>query len=99
MGSPPPPNPGSHRPPVQSSGAPPIIPPNCPQCPVHINKILELQARLTAGVIASEEDQNELRGHIAREQTLLHHLRDCWEPRGAHRPSRCTAHRRSRRPE
>eukprot|EP00972_Heterocapsa_arctica_P101707 14985412-Heterocapsa_arctica.AAC.1 len=99
MGSPSPPNPGSHRPLVQSSVDPPSIPPNCLQCPVHINKILELQARLTAGVRASEEDQNELRGYIAREQTLVHHLRHCCEPRGARRPSRCTAHRRSRRPE
>eukprot|EP00972_Heterocapsa_arctica_P045866 6769991-Heterocapsa_arctica.AAC.1 len=44
MGSPPPPNPGSHRALVQSSVDPSSIPPNCPQCPVHINKILELQA-------------------------------------------------------
>eukprot|EP00972_Heterocapsa_arctica_P103236 15213298-Heterocapsa_arctica.AAC.1 len=69
MGSPPPPNPGPHRAPVPPSGPSPGFMPYCPQCPVHINKILELQARNMANVHASEEDQNELRGYIAHEQT------------------------------
>eukprot|EP00972_Heterocapsa_arctica_P008188 1198570-Heterocapsa_arctica.AAC.1 len=76
MGSPPPPNPGSHRPPVQSSGDPPSFLPNCPQCPTHFNNILELQARNKANVEASVEDQSELRGYIAQEQRNAHHLRD-----------------------
>eukprot|EP00972_Heterocapsa_arctica_P092044 13575463-Heterocapsa_arctica.AAC.1 len=77
MGSPPPPNPGPHRPPVPSIGAPPAIPPpNCPQCPIYINTIQEIRARLSASVMASEEDLNELRRYIAREQANVPHLRD-----------------------
>eukprot|EP00972_Heterocapsa_arctica_P054938 8100999-Heterocapsa_arctica.AAC.1 len=48
--------------------------PPTPSTPVHINKILELQARNKANVHASEEDQNELRGYIAHEQTKVNHL-------------------------
>eukprot|EP00972_Heterocapsa_arctica_P109361 16102961-Heterocapsa_arctica.AAC.1 len=48
--------------------------PNCPQCPVHINKILELQDLNKANVYASEEDKNELRTYIAHEQSKVNHL-------------------------
>eukprot|EP00972_Heterocapsa_arctica_P008736 1281375-Heterocapsa_arctica.AAC.1 len=71
MGPPNPLPPGPDRPPVPPSGCgpPPSFMPNCPQCPVHIIKILELQDRNKANVHASEEDKNELRTYIAHEQS------------------------------
>eukprot|EP00972_Heterocapsa_arctica_P001390 203739-Heterocapsa_arctica.AAC.1 len=62
MGPPPPLVPGPYRPPsVPPSGgsasAPRASYSSCPQCPIHVMKINELQAK----IVALDEDADELR--------------------------------------
>eukprot|EP00972_Heterocapsa_arctica_P051657 7600154-Heterocapsa_arctica.AAC.1 len=58
--------PGAPPGPLPTSTQAPIM--TCPQRPIYVNKILELDARNKENVHASEEDKNELRIYIATEQ-------------------------------
>eukprot|EP00972_Heterocapsa_arctica_P107813 15879361-Heterocapsa_arctica.AAC.1 len=80
---PPTPNPlGPFRPPGGPPGAPtgplPVLiqapTTTCPQCPIYVNKILELDSRNKANANASQEDKDELRISIAAEQEKVLHL-------------------------
>eukprot|EP00972_Heterocapsa_arctica_P019879 2934143-Heterocapsa_arctica.AAC.1 len=65
MGPPTPTPPGPFRTPGAPPGPLPVLiqapTPACPQCPIYVNKILELDARNKANVHAAEEDKDDLR--------------------------------------
>eukprot|EP00972_Heterocapsa_arctica_P083694 12333469-Heterocapsa_arctica.AAC.1 len=68
-GAPPPAVPGPYRPPGEPPPGPSISAPRaplnvpCPQCPIYVNKIVELDAF----ILANEEDMEDLRKYIAVE--------------------------------